>query len=299
MIKQFQRDEIDVQKWDKCIRNSPNGRLYAMSYYLDLVCGAGRWIGLVQGDYEAVCPLPVSRKVPLMPRIVLPLYAQQLGIFSPNKSDETTVSEFIKTIPNKYRSIYLQLNDANKLNSISNGELKNRDNFVLDLSKNYEEMSTEYSKNLKRNIKKAQKNELTPEEIDIKRFTHFYIAQTSKETNKKFKLHTFLPALISAVIKKGDGKIWGIQNEDQKILAACLITKFNQRLTYLLARSSQEGKDKGAMHSVIDAVIKENANTPAVLDFEGSEIKSIAGFFQSFGAKNIPYTSWTYKRFPF
>ena len=299
MIKCLNRDSVDQVKWDHCVRDAPNGRLYAMSYYLDLVCNKGGWLGLVQGDYEAVMPLPLNNKVPLLTRIALPIFAQQLGIFTAKPINDKLVTSFISAIPTSYRSVYLQFNDANPMQDSSHAGIRHRSNFTLALDRPYEEIYAGYSKNLKRNLKAAAKNELAICEIDNTAFSAFYLSLTEKDMVDKIQLDTFLETLVAQVIIKKHGKIWGVKNEEGSILAACLLTRFNGRLTYLLARSSQEGKDKRAMHFTIDEIIKANVDTATVLDFEGSEIANVARFYQLFGAKDTPYPVLSYARFPF
>ena len=55
MIKYLEHEEIDLKKWDATIDASPNGMVYAKSWYLDIVSPG--WEGLVNEDYNAVFPL--------------------------------------------------------------------------------------------------------------------------------------------------------------------------------------------------------------------------------------------------
>ena len=61
MIRHITRDTLDVQKYDNCIANAINSRVYAYSWYLDIVADA-KWDVLVLDDYKAVMPLPKRRK---------------------------------------------------------------------------------------------------------------------------------------------------------------------------------------------------------------------------------------------
>ena len=59
-IKYLCHSKIDFERWDRCVADASNSLIYAESWYLDIVCR--RWGGLVGGDYEAVMPLPISRR---------------------------------------------------------------------------------------------------------------------------------------------------------------------------------------------------------------------------------------------
>jgi len=55
-IKYIKRADLLIEKYDTCIDLAINSRIYAYSWYLDVV--ADHWDALVYGDYEAVMPIP-------------------------------------------------------------------------------------------------------------------------------------------------------------------------------------------------------------------------------------------------
>jgi len=299
MIKCVKRNDLDINKWDQCIRQSYGGRVYATSYFLDIVCIRGGWVGLVLDDYEAVMPLPLNNTFPFLPRISPPLYAQQLGVFSQNILSSQIVEDFILAISAKYRAVYVQLNDTNHISALPNTEIKRRSNYILSLDIPYEEISKNYSKSLRRNIKLAKKNELYLETIGVEKFITFYLAHTSEKEKKRHSINSILQSLLPVLKRKKEAKLFGVVSKDGHLIAACVILKYQDRITYLLSRSTIEGRKLRAMHLIIDEVIKNNLETADKLDFEGSDIESVAKFFSSFGAVNHPYTIVSYKRLPF
>ena len=60
MIRLLSHSEIDFVKYDECIENSMQGKVYAMSWYLDAVFP--NWSVYVVGDYDVVMPVPLKRK---------------------------------------------------------------------------------------------------------------------------------------------------------------------------------------------------------------------------------------------
>jgi hypothetical protein len=58
------------------------------------------------------------------------------------------------------------------------------------------------------------------------------------------------------------------------------------------------GKTLGASHSLIDAFIKDHAGEDIVLDFEGSDIPSLAFFYSSFGAVEEKYSAIKLNKLP-
>ena len=170
---------------------------------------------------------------------------------------------------------------------------------TLSLNRPYQDLRSNFSKNIKRNIKTAEQFGLSISQVDSKDFASYYLKHSDKANIQKTKLDSFLQPLIETILSHAHGELWGVKNEQGQILAACLLCKFNGRLTYLLARSSEEGKKKSAMHFVLDSIIKQYAGKDFLLDFEGSDIATVARFFKSFGANNSPYPVLSYARFPF
>lgn len=58
-IRYIKHQNIDTEKWDECVDNAENRRIYATHWHLDRT--AEYWDALVLGDYEYVMPLPVKK----------------------------------------------------------------------------------------------------------------------------------------------------------------------------------------------------------------------------------------------
>ena len=112
MIYFVKRNQIDEEKYNNCIATSLQSRMYAYSWYLDIV--ADNWNVLVLDDYEAVMPLPFHKKF-LISYISQPFFTQQLGVFSKENITEETIQFFLNTIPKKYLKIALQFNSDNNI----------------------------------------------------------------------------------------------------------------------------------------------------------------------------------------
>jgi len=299
MIKCVKRGDLDVKKWNYCVQQAYNGRLYSMSYYLDSVCTKGTWLALVYNDYEAVMALPINQRIPFFPRIMLPHFAQQLGVFSKSEVSPEIITQFLDAIPAKYKSVYLQLNESNHASSQNNKEIKNRSNYVLSLSQDHDTLFSNYSANLRKNIRKAAKQNFTVNQLSPEAFIPFYLMHDKSKYISKSRTLDVLGELLPTLLSEQVATIYCAKDEDQNIVAACLITAFNKRLTYMMANSSPEGRSKRAMHWLLDQIIKEHCSTMDYFDFEGSDIPSIAEFFSFFGAELTSYQLVKYDRFPF
>ena len=83
--------------------------------------------------------------------------------------------------------------------------------------------------------------------------------------------------------------LFGAYNSENELISVLCLLRSKERFIYLLPISSEAGKSSSAMFWIINEIIRRNAETPKLLDFEGSRIEGIAQFYQGFGAQLKPY----------
>jgi hypothetical protein len=296
MIRYCKHKDIDFEKWDDCIQSSPNAVVYACSWYLNAVCG--EWDALVEDDYIAVFPLPVKRKLGL-PYAVQPAWIQQLGLFSKGLMNKKQSMDFLGFAMKKICYLQINLNSYQKHENKKGFRFKENNNFQLPLIFEYENIRQSYSDNLKRNLKKA--NEKLKYSLN---FSH-------EEVIKMFRLHRGenikvlrdeeykrLSALVYAARAKGIAEIVGVTDEKNSMLAGAIFFKAFGKTIMIFSAVGDEGKEKKAMHYLIDRYIQENCQNNLILDFEGSNNQDLARFYKGFGAQNVPYCSVVSSRIP-
>lgn len=283
MIRYLKRKDIDVDKYDFCVENSIQSRVYAFSWYLDIV--ADNWDVLVLNDYEVVMPIPVKRKLGLA-YVAQPIFCQQLGVFSQRTLDKNLIDSFCKQLIDKYKKILYQFNAENSM-VLNQDSYQKRDNFILPLNTTYENLRKDYRKDRKSRINQVQKKNFmisdctSKEIIDLAKTFYTHINLNNKD-------YQTLSKIISTSSELDRGFLVGVY-DDKRLLGASFFLKDSKRITYLFSVSSSEGKKHNVNSLILDKVIKEYAKTDFVLDFEGSMISGIASFFRSFGAKNEAY----------
>lgn len=159
-IKYLKHNQIDKQKWDSAIENSKNVLVYALSWFLDIM--SPEWEALVYGDYDMVMPLTHRKKLSVK-YLYQPVFIQQLGIFSAKDISKEIVQGFISEIEKHFKYIDIQLNCANPNLETEFFILRNTQ--LIDISKSYEDLFKNYSKNHRKNLKKINVSGL---EIDSK-----------------------------------------------------------------------------------------------------------------------------------
>jgi hypothetical protein len=292
-IQYLLHHQIDRLKWDKCVNNAANGLLYAGSRYLDSM--ATRWDALVLNDYEIIMPLPCRKKFGIN-YLFQPSITPALGIIG-NTVTQAIIDTFLKAIPNKFKVWDLSFNSSNTILHTS-GIIVARNNYILNLNNSYRQIRQNYSENINRNIARAIKNGCV-----IKKDISFNeVAEICKIEFPKFttveegmfeKLHTAYKTC------QANSKNYGVFTKEGILLASCIFLFFKDRVYYWLVGNTPQSKEYGASSLLIDAFIKEHAGHNLLLDFEGSDTKSVAGFYKKFGASPEAYTTLYVNKLPF
>lgn len=90
----------------------------------------------------------------------------------------------------------------------------------------------------------------------------------------------------------------GIFSEANQLLASAAFLFSHNRWYYILVGNTPDGKTNGASHYLIDRFIYKHAQTPALLDFEGSDIRNLAFFYSSYGATVEKYPALRMNKLP-
>jgi len=296
MITYLRHKEIDKERWDLCIRNAVNGRIYASSWYLDLVSPG--WDALADTEYESVFPLTHRRKAGI-DYLYQPFFTQQLGLFSRAHLTEALLDEFLKSIPEKFKWVDIQLNSLNKVNPLRYDTVF-RLNHELDLINSYENLSKNYSQNTLRNIRKAsQMGVNTGRKVEVDELiTLFREHYGKKEGVLQFRDYETLRNLLQYLQRNVLGMLLGAYSATGQLSAASFFIKEPSRVTYLFAASAPEARENGAMFLLIDQFIREHAGQALTLDFEGGNDPDLGRFYKSFGAAESPYCQLRINRLP-
>lgn len=291
MIQYLEHKAIDRTKWNALI--SDHGLIYAQSWYLDVVHPS--WEALVLGDYEAVMPLTGGKKFGVH-YLFQPFFVQQLGIVSRQPLSPKELTEFLLSIPEKYRFAEIRLNESNTLDNRIKGVDYHR-NVVLDLNRDYDTIRAHYHSNTKRNLTKAEGNGLVldyetqlPEIIDLFRANRGASVKVWGDAE-----YATLLQLDEAAKQHGQAIVVGVKHQETKaLLCGGLFMVSADRVIFLFSGCSEQGKQKQAMTFMMDRMIQRFANQPITFDFEGSDDDNLARFYLGFGGEERRYSSYTY-----
>lgn len=289
MIKRIPHQQIDFKKYQNCLENSAQYKYSATSSFLEATAD-NDWEILVEGDYEAVMPVPFVRKFFL--KVVLhPKLCQQLGVFSQN-DDALQNERFLDFLKQNYLVLYYAFNDANAFKS----PMHSRKNFIL-FQNSYEETFAKYSPKRKRKIR--QEPEIK-ENSEMKPLTEFklaesFILKTIKGAEKSDDQSSFLQ-LFKRFFEAGHLHFLGFFYHHQLIN---LIAVYEDPRAYALLGTfnlPEYVKLSGAS-VLIDSFLKNHIEKK-MFDFEGGDIANVEEFFRGFrpALKSYPFITFTKKQ---
>jgi hypothetical protein len=98
--------------------------------------------------------------------------------------------------------------------------------------------------------------------------------------------------------KKEKATTYGVYTKEGELLASAVFFFSHHRAYYIMVGNHPNGKTLGASHALINAFIKDHAGENIMLDFEGSDIRSLAFFYSSFGAGEEKYSAIHLNKLP-
>ncbi len=283
-IQYLNQTQIDLKKWDQCIENSQNRLIYAYSFYLNALCP--HWDAIIIGDYEFVMPLPWRRKF-YVKYLYKPAFIQQLGIFPALRN--VSFQEILFLLNKKFVLVNIFFNYANAIEK--QYPITINTNLILDLSKSYTALKEGYNKDLRNNLKLAQKENYvvsmeTEESSIIGIYKKLYAKRTPHVIEEDYKnFHSLCRNLK-------DRKMLltrSILTARGEIQAAGIFFTDGRRIYNIMNVTSQEGRKASLNHLLLDLVVKEFSGRSMIFDFEGSDLRGVGDFYRKFGAMNQPY----------
>lgn len=294
-VHHLRHAQIDRTAYDACVEAAPNGLVYGLSWWLDVVSPG--WEALVLDDYRAVLPLPVKQRYGV--RFVdQPLFCQRLGVFSEKPLSADERSAVLNCLKSSFRLVTRLCLDEDA----SGGKIaaEPRHTHLLDLSQPYESLRSQFTRDRLLNLKRAEAVgwELQPSH-DIHLLTDWFQRFHARNIAGGVASETYrlLENLFLKTEKRGLSTLWYATKNDQPEAGAWFVTHKN-RVAYLFNAATPAGRRGNARTFLLDSFFRKNAGRDLIFDFESPEVPSIAGFYESFGAEREPYRSLSYNHLP-
>ncbi|TPE42663.1 GNAT family N-acetyltransferase [Pontibacter mangrovi] len=304
MPQLLQHSEINKTAWDACVEASAQRQVYALSWYLDVVSPG--WQAVVEqesGIYTCVMPLPVRRKFGVL-YLQQPLFCQQLGIYARQALRPEQAAAFLSIVRRhfKYTSGYaFCTGNAATLQGIAQEQLQPQHTLYLQLNQSYQQLWKGYNRDRKYNLNKARRERLRiAHSQDIEPLIRLFRQNIAHKVygGVDEAAYQMLRRLYTACVEKGITELVYTLAEDGSITAGGLFLYYGGYIIYIFNAADSSGRKSNGRTLLLDDIIRRNAGTPQVLDFESPMIESIAGFYQSFGSVPAPFYEWKYNCLP-
>ena len=288
MIRYLTHNQIDKQRWDDCIRQSPDGLVYAWSWYLDVVHPV--WEALVENDYEAVMPLTGNRKFGVN-YLFQPFFTQKFGVFGKKEVTEEQIEEFLAAIPEKFKFAEIKIGGTciNGINGFKAAAAHR--NIELDLTPDYSVLAANYHSNTKRDLARAKKQGLTIVE-DAQPSVIIELFRKNRGQSVKHwgdKDYNRLLSLVETAKKHDSCFVLGVKNTDNQIVAGAFFMTSHNKIVFLFSGSDESNKENHGLAFLLNRVIEKYSGTNKILDFEGSDNDGLARFYKGFGGEEKYY----------
>ncbi|MDV7185778.1 hypothetical protein R3X25_00670 [Lutibacter sp. TH_r2] len=294
MIKYLKRSEIDIEKYNNCVEKSFNSRVFAFSWYLDIV--ADNWDVLVLNDYEAVMPLPWREKY-FIKYVYCPFWVIELGIYSFKNNVE--LDSFLQKVFENFKYSNLRMNADNVFNKFSENRHKKQLQYI-DLEKGYNNIFKAYSRNRKRDLKKANDFNLVAEwntrNSDLVNLFKNNVGVRVKDV--KDKDYNRLLKLLNECVARNVGELLSIFDENGNLIASSFFLKHKNKVTELVCSTDFKNRNNGANTFFNDEAIKKYSKEFKIFNFGGSSMKNISNYYKSFGAETENYCELNYNNLP-
>jgi hypothetical protein len=249
---------------------------------------------LIEGDYNAVMPLPIRRKFGISYLFQVP-FAPILGVFGNNITPDK-VQAFLDNVPSTVKFWDYSLNHFNQVDA-GHYPVYLRENLVLSLRNPYDQIRSAYHENTLRNLRKAVGAGLQVDrQIPIQNVIALARLKFAEFSSVNDDFWGRLPGLITD--KRHRFAAYGVKDASSALLASAIFLIDGQRAYYWLVGNAQEARKTNAAFLLVDAFIQDHAGTSLLLDFEGSDTAGIALFYERFGAITEPYSTIFYNRLP-
>lgn len=263
------REEIDVEKWNLLVDQTPGSSFFSYSWYLDAV--AENWSVLTDEEYSFGIALPFSVRMGVK-TLYTPIFIRALEWLGTSIESEKVKDVVDSLFPN--RSFCVK-------QPVLGSESEH-----LEYQEVLRDDSWKINSQAKRMLKKAEKAEFIIQETDTYEFV-FQVIQSEligKHEGLDEKSQGRLEQLF--VHAKAEGKLRSYVIEGVGGIV-CLVD--DQKTMYLKGAVYEEGKSNGAMYALLNKAIEQTREEGRYFDFGGSRVPGVKRFNRNLGGTDAFY----------
>jgi hypothetical protein len=273
-----------------------NPLMYSSPWWLDAVCGLEGWESAILRDQQnqvvAALPYHITR-IRGLSAVITPPLTQWVSLLQNSKQETIMESSMLLKLPSSsILDLCLRPGSARSIQD-ERHPVQQKYSFIIPAGEN--DFRAGYNEGLKRNLREAENNYTLSEPDDLS--TLLALCDSTYQ-QRKMKPPGWFNRVVTNVYGELRNRQCGkmmLASHHGEIIAG-ILTGWDHASTYYLA-GGRTGNEQGASaHALLlDHAIHEARLGQRAFDFEGSMEPGIANFFQSFGARPVPY--WRVRKF--
>lgn len=277
-MKIIPRKDIDIDQWNRLVHQEET-TLCDFSWYMDVVCE--NWFVYVDEEYTKGIAFATTTRMGIE-NVTIPSYVRQNRFYG-NWSEEE-IQDFVTLLQSQFKGGILQVD-----RQITG---KKRTTQIV--------RSLQLSNHAKRNIKKAEKAQITTQiSNDILPSYQITIQELASKIDEfNSKNQQKLLHLLEALQKEGRLIIREILLDEQ-IVGGLFFVKGKSQDSFIKGSANELGKKNGGMYLAMKQQIEATLADNKVFDFDGSDVPGVKRFNHYFGAKNEYYYQIQWDNNPF
>lgn len=274
--------------------------IFHRPFWLDAVCGDNWDVVMIENANSILASLPyTTANKPLGLYSTMPPFTQFLGPFLnlPDakysnylSSEMNVLNELIKLLPAfSYFEQHWNYEIHNWLPFYwHNYKQTSRFTYVLNNIKDHNLLWENMRENIRREIRKAEKNGITIQSgLEYKIFEEEIIKFSN---NKKIKLNLNILKYVFESCEKNNCSMCNFAKDSSgNILSVLFVTWDQKKAYYIIGGKNPDYKNIGSTSQLFWETIKLVSEKVNVFDFEGSMIPSVEMFFRGFGSTQMQY----------
>jgi hypothetical protein len=271
----------------------PEQRLYAAPWWLDAVCGNDNWDAVITDGLNAKpaysLALPFFKtKIRGLSAVITPPLTQWVDIVD----SHALSSEYPLLLQQLPASSILDISLRPKIELLPpprSFRISTQYSYILLPATSADVAMSRYNDTMRYTIRQAPDQVIIQKQPDIDLLIRL-VASVFKQKQIKEPpwIRSILPRVAHEIMERGCGEMRFALQQD-RVIAGSLVA-WDEKHTYYLVggRESDEKGQSAHAYLLHDAIISAGARGQD-FDFEGSMIPGVASFFQSFGARPVPF----------
>ena len=276
--------------------------LFLQHWWLQCVCAGKRWdVWLMKdtdGSILAAMPYLYRKRLWGVPFIVQPTHTQLGGVWLSDKALNDSdiqrrvvrkMTEFIKGLGVwYYYQQYCIDSPLVPLLGEAGFTLKKRLTYRLDDVSDMDAVTENCSKNKRRQFLHA-KDLIVRRDMEPEEFYKFHSATLMSRNREISYTREYFLVLYNHAIRRGQGAIISLHDNDGQTLAALFTVWDDKRLYYLIPAFDINKKESGASARMALEAIRFASEKQLAFDFEGSMIPGVAKHYKQYGTTPVYY----------